>query len=102
MVHGVRRICLSVRKEDGKGFCFKEGASRARVLVALMFTIVIAFVVSRSWHGPALIAALFVAVISFGAYIRSRLGGLTGDSYGAVNAVAEVLTLLVLPLIWRT
>ena len=89
------------RGKTGKGFAFKEGASRARVLVALMFTIVIAFVVSRSWHGPALIAALFVAVISFGAYIRSRLGGLTGDSYGAVNEVAEVLTLLVLPLIWR-
>ena len=37
------------RGESGKGFAFKEGASRARMLVALMYTIVIAFIVSRSY-----------------------------------------------------
>jgi cobalamin synthase len=39
-------------------------------------------------------------LIAFGiaGYFRSRLGGLTGDNYGAINELAEVLVLLLLVL----
>jgi cobalamin synthase len=38
-------------------------------------------------------AALALAVVC-GAYVGRRVGGLTGDVYGAVNEVVEMLALL--------
>jgi cobalamin synthase len=32
----------------------------------------------------------------FAAYLKSKLGGLTGDSYGAVIEISEVIVLLLL------
>lgn len=87
--------------ENGKGYAFKRGATGTRTAVATAIGLAIALVVARSWHGPALFGAIFIGVVMGCAYVRSRLGGLTGDSYGAVNEVAEVLTFLLLPLIWR-
>ncbi|MDO8473260.1 MAG: adenosylcobinamide-GDP ribazoletransferase [Dehalococcoidia bacterium] len=89
------------RREGGTGHAFKQGASITRALIALAMALAVATVVSRNWHGAALVGAVWIGVIGFCAYVRSRLGGLTGDSYGAVNEVAEVATLVILPIIWR-
>ncbi|MDP2663756.1 MAG: adenosylcobinamide-GDP ribazoletransferase [Dehalococcoidia bacterium] len=89
------------RGDSGRGHAFKEGGTDTRMFAGLAITLVIAIAATRGWHGPALLALVFLGVVAFGAYVRSRLGGLTGDSYGAVNEVAEVLTLLVLPILWR-
>jgi cobalamin synthase len=40
-------------------------------------------------------------VFGVASYFKSRLGGLTGDTYGAINELAEVLVLLILIIIVR-
>jgi adenosylcobinamide-GDP ribazoletransferase len=44
---------------------------------------------------------LWIIGLGIAGYFRSRLGGLTGDVYGALNEIAEVLVLLLFILIWR-
>jgi cobalamin synthase len=46
-------------------------------------------------------AVLWLLVFGIASYFRSRLGGLTGDTYGAINEIAEVLVLILIILIWR-
>ncbi|MBI2958571.1 MAG: adenosylcobinamide-GDP ribazoletransferase [Chloroflexi bacterium] len=90
------------RGPSGKGYAFKAGATMARMLLALTTALVIAFVAARgSWHGPALLAAASLGAVGCAWYLKTRLGGLTGDSYGALNEVAEVLAVLLLPTMWR-
>lgn len=45
--------------------------------------------------GFVLAAAVFAGTSALGRYISGRLGGLTGDTYGAVNECMEVLALTV-------
>jgi adenosylcobinamide-GDP ribazoletransferase len=45
--------------------------------------------------GVLLIVAAFAFVLLGGAYIKSRIGGLTGDSYGALVETGEAVLLLV-------
>jgi cobalamin synthase len=51
--------------------------------------------------GLILMAVLWLLVFGIASYFRSRLGGLTGDTYGAINEIAEVLVLILIILIWR-
>jgi cobalamin synthase len=44
-------------------------------------------------------AAIWLIIAIMAAYIRRRLGGLTGDTYGAINEVIEVCALILVPLI---
>jgi cobalamin synthase len=44
---------------------------------------------------------LWLVIFGIASYFRSRLGGLTGDSYGAINELAEVAVLLLIIVIWR-
>ncbi len=65
---------------------------------------VVALVVSVAllgWWGLALMAALWLITLGIASYFNSRLGGLTGDVYGALNEISEVLVLIILLLFWR-
>jgi adenosylcobinamide-GDP ribazoletransferase len=53
------------------------------------------------WWGPAVIAVLFLIAFGVSSYFRARLGGLTGDNYGAINEISEVLVLLLIILLGR-
>jgi len=41
-----------------------------------------------------------IVVLGVGAFFKSRLGGLTGDTYGAINEIAEVVVLLTIAGVW--
>ena len=47
-------------------------------------------------HLPGLLVLLVgsLAAVAVGAWVTRRLGGLTGDSYGAIEEVAEIVMLL--------
>lgn len=89
------------RQQGGTGHAFKQGATGFRTVIAMVTVLAIVSAVSLSWHGFVLAGVALLSVKAFCAYVKSRLGGLTGDSYGAANEMVEVLTLLVLPIIWR-
>ena len=87
-------------KRSGMGLAFKHGATWQRLTIATIIALIAAVVLLQLW-GLVLMAALWLIVFGIASYFRSRLGGLTGDNYGAINELAEVLVLLLLILIAR-
>ncbi len=85
-------------KSSGMGLAFKQGANWQRVTIATAITLLISILV-MSWKGLVLMAALWIVVFIIAGYFRSRLGGLTGDNYGAINEIAEAFVLVLLILI---
>jgi adenosylcobinamide-GDP ribazoletransferase len=86
-------------KESGMGLEFKQGATWKRIAIATIVTAVVSLIF-LSWWGLALMAVLWLAAFVIAVYFNSRLGGLTGDIYGALNELSEVLVLLILLLFW--
>jgi len=87
-------------KRYGMGLAFKRGASWQRLTIATITSLIVAVALLKLW-GLALIAALWLITFGIASYFRSRLGGLTGDNYGAINELAEVLVLILIILIRR-
>ena len=87
-------------KSSGMGLAFKQGATWQRLAIATTIAFIVAVAVLKLW-GLVLMAALWLIAFGIAGYFRSRLGGLTGDNYGAINELAEVLVLLLLILIRR-
>ena len=87
-------------KSSGMGLAFKQGANWQRLTISTIIALAVAVIILKLW-GLALIAALWLIIFGIASYFRSRLGGLTGDNYGAINELAEVLVLLLIILIWR-
>jgi adenosylcobinamide-GDP ribazoletransferase len=87
-------------KKSGMGLPFKLGATWQRLAVATIIALVVAVVLLK-WWGVALMAVLWLITFGIAGYFRSRLDGLTGDSYGAINELSEVLVLLLIILIGR-
>jgi len=85
-------------KSSGMGLAFKQGASWQRLTISTAIAL-IAAVVLLKWWGLVLVAALWLIAFGIASYFRSRLSGLTGDNYGAINELAEVLVLLLLILL---
>lgn len=85
-------------KSSGMGLAFKQGASWQRLTISTTIALIAAVVLLKRW-GLVLVAALGLIAFGIASYFRSRLSGLTGDNYGAINELAEVLVLLLLILI---
>ncbi len=86
-------------KTSGMGLAFKQGANWKRLTVSTVIALAVALIILQI-QGLALIAALWLVIFGIASYFRSRLGGLTGDSYGAINELAEVAVLLLIMVIW--
>ncbi len=81
-------------RESGTGARIAAEVGKRQVIGALALGAAIA--VGLLSVGGLLVFAMALALaVAGGAYARRRLGGLTGDVYGAVNEVVEVVVLLV-------
>ncbi len=85
-------------RSAGLGSNFRQTVTRPRLLVAALISLIVVLAVGRlpglaAWVGGTL-AALIV-----GAWATRVLGGLTGDIYGAIEEVAEMVALLLLVLL---
>ena len=87
-------------KSSGMGLAFKQGARWYRLTIATVMALAMAFIILQLW-GLVLMAILWLFVFGIVSYFRSRLGGLTGDTYGAINEIAEVLVLILIILVGR-
>jgi cobalamin synthase len=54
------------------------------------------------WWGIVIVAITSLVTILTGVFFKSRLGGLTGDTYGAIKEVNEAVVLIVLPVLLST
>lgn len=80
-------------REQGLGTAFKDGAKRWHVAFGLV-TATVAGGALLGIGGLVLLGAAIVVSLGLGRWISGMLGGMTGDTYGAVNEIAEVTVLL--------
>ena len=80
-------------REQGLGTAFKDGAKRWHVAFGLA-TALVAGGALLGIGGLVLLGAVIVVSLGLGRWITGMLGGMTGDTYGAVNELAEVTVLL--------
>jgi adenosylcobinamide-GDP ribazoletransferase len=77
---------------DGLGAGFRANARTIDVVLATAIVVGL-----LAWAGPAAFVPALVALacaLAFGTYMQIRLGGLTGDVYGAAIEIAELAFLV--------
>lgn len=89
-------------KPLGLGKVFKQGANWLKFVMATLIALAVAATLARL-AGLAIILAIipgiWVIVVIMATYLKRKFSGLTGDTYGAINEVAEVGVLLLICLL---
>ncbi len=85
-------------RKNGVGQAFKQGATELKLIIASLITLAAA-VLLAGWWGIAIMAITCLVTIMIGFFFKSRLGGLTGDTYGAVKEVNEAMVLIITPVL---
>ncbi len=90
----------------GLGKVFKQGASWTGFTLATLITLVVATTWAWMAHftffylvALAIIVTIWVIVVATATYLQRKFSGLTGDTYGAINEVAEVGVLILVGLL---
>ncbi len=82
-------------RPSGLGLAFKQGATWPRFLAATVITVAMMVVVPVArMGGIVILLCLWLLVLVLGGYFKSKFGGLTGDTYGAINEIAEATVLI--------
>ncbi|MFC1911662.1 adenosylcobinamide-GDP ribazoletransferase [Chloroflexota bacterium] len=77
----------------GLGKSFKQGTNWLRFTMATTIALVLAVALFQL-IGLALIFLTWVVTVIAAAYFKDKFSGLTGDTYGAINELAEVSVLI--------
>ncbi len=85
-------------KEEGKGRIFVEGARKWYILPQGIVLVILS-VLLLGWGAFYILILLSLFICLFGLLLRRKIGGVTGDTIGAMNEIGEVLTLLCISLI---
>jgi adenosylcobinamide-GDP ribazoletransferase len=88
------RIFPSARS-TGLGAAFHQAVTTERLVLASIVALTIVLIAGQ-WIGLIVWAMTSATTLVLGFWITRNLGGLTGDSYGAIEEVIEVVALLVL------
>ncbi len=99
-------FAYSYARPAGLGKIFKQGASWQRFTTATVITLAVAIGLARLANityfylaGLAIMLAIWVIVVAMATYLKRKFAGLTGDTYGAINEVAEVCVLILVCLL---
>jgi len=79
-------------REKGLGKAFAHQKSTA-FLLATVFSILINLMLAKI-QGLIVVLVVFMAGFAFNHYLFLQLGGMTGDTYGALNEFCEIIALL--------
>ncbi|MGQ9532788.1 MAG: adenosylcobinamide-GDP ribazoletransferase, partial [Desulfotomaculales bacterium] len=90
------------RGPSGLGYYFKEGARWPAFLVATAFAAGPALALLPAGAAAGVMVLAGALSLGLGRWMSGRLGGLTGDVYGAVCEVVETASLITVPLLMRT
>jgi len=80
-------------RSEGKAKHFVEFAGRKEIVIGGLFTLTL-FLLLANFKGAVLFTIPLVLIILFINYVKRKIGGMTGDTIGATNEVAEILILL--------
>ena len=84
-------------REKGLGKIFQEGKKWQWLTIATAITLASCLGLMRL-RGLAVMAAAMLIAFLVAAWLNRKLGGLTGDAYGAINELLEVSVLIFIPL----
>jgi len=93
-------------RPSGLGRVFKQGASWPRFTVATIITLAVVIGLTR-WAnityfyvvGLVIMLGIWIIVLAMATYLKRKFSGLSGDTYGAINEVAEVCVLILVSLL---
>ena len=93
-------------RPEGLGKVFKQRTSWQNFTAATMVTLAIAIGLARLANlayfylaGLSIILVVWMVVMAVATYLQRKFSGLTGDTYGAINEVAEVGVLILVCLL---
>lgn len=87
-------------RPEGTGKAFKEQVRWQQLFWASVLSVAIGASLFRLWL-PIFALFILAATHLLGRYLTGKLGGLTGDAYGAIGEVVEVLALAAIPVLAR-
>jgi len=87
-------------RSTGLGVTFRQIITRGRLLLAGIVALIVALVFGYL-VGLAVFVVVTIVAIGVGVWIARQLDGLTGDTYGAIAELAEVIALLLLVILPR-
>lgn len=82
-------------KNEGLGKSFVDTTKKRDFFIATIITLLISIVLFKS-KGIIILAAVLLITYLFSRFIIKKIGGLTGDTLGALNEISEVFVLLIL------
>jgi len=82
-------------RQEGKAKFFGEGCKCSYLTIHAIILSALS-ILSFGWTGLSLIAAVLALTLLSSWFLKKRLGGITGDTLGALNELSEVLVLLVI------
>jgi adenosylcobinamide-GDP ribazoletransferase len=80
-------------RPEGLGKAFKQAVGRSEFLIATFLTLLLAVILFPT-AGPVIAAGTWIIISLAAFYIKRQIGGLTGDTYGAINEIALITVLL--------
>jgi adenosylcobinamide-GDP ribazoletransferase len=81
-------------REDGLGIEMKRNVTLREIVIATLITGVTAWFAGGGWQGFILMLGAVVVAVLVALYAMRLLPGLTGDIYGTVTTLVEMLVLL--------
>jgi adenosylcobinamide-GDP ribazoletransferase len=83
-------------RPSGLGIAFKQSTRWPQFTAATVITLVVAVALFPlfSLMGLLVMFGVWIVTVVFSLYLKRKFSGLTGDTYGAVNEVAEVMVLV--------
>ncbi len=83
---------------EGMGAAWKQATGKLQLVIATVITLAVAagLIPLLSWTGFAALGGVWLLATAAAFYLKFKLRGLTGDTYGAINELCEVGALIML------
>lgn len=85
--------CYPYARKEGLGRVFSRHKRPKYFVISTILAITLSYIINGLWSILTL-CMIFIGAVLFGKRIFDNLGGHTGDTYGAINEIMEVFSLL--------
>jgi adenosylcobinamide-GDP ribazoletransferase len=83
-------------KDTGKAKYFVEYKSKKEMLFGIFFTLIMFLCLMKVIKGILLFILSLIPTLFFITYVNKKIGGMTGDTIGATNELAEIVILFLI------
>lgn len=106
VVPAISRICTifiscigKTAKSTGTGNFLINNVGKKEFIISLVIIVFILTLIMNPRYVAILIISSMIFTVLFNAFCKSKIGGLTGDSLGAINELNEILALIIIAMI---